>query len=168
MDAEWLEEDEALTALAESDDEEDEVPNFIHGEAQLQTINALNASLQQGLKAYPPISFQGIHRRYTPDVVVYPQRGAPREKASEAYRIEQTPPLLAMEIVSPAQTMYAMILKCAEMLDAGVEECWILEPSNETVTVCRKDTQFVRHRGAALSYAHCTQTLSVDALFDVP
>jgi Uma2 family endonuclease len=160
-------EEEPFVEFEELAQEEDEMPNLVHGELQTELIVTLRSALDKGYRTYAPISFQGMTKRYTPDVVVYPKRTAPRDKASLEYRVEQTPPLLAVEIISPAQTMYDMILKCAEMLESGVEECWIIEPSNETITVCRKDVQFVRHRGEMLEYALCTRVLSVDEIFDV-
>jgi len=151
----------------EAEEEDDEMPNFTHGELQTELILLLRSVLSEGYTALSPITFQGIARRYTPDVVVYPKRTTPRDKASREYRVEQTAPILAVEIISPDQTMFDMILKCSEMLASGVEECWIVEPSNETITVCRKDTQFVRHRGEVLEYALCTRSVTVDEIFDI-
>ncbi len=39
--------------------------------------------------------------------------------------------------------------------------------SGDTITVCRKDTQFVRHHGESLEYRLCTRPLTVDEIFDV-
>ncbi len=149
------------------EEDDDEMPNYTHGELQWQIVHALFAVLLPEYKALPPITFQGLYRKFTPDVVVYPKRTTPHDKASREYRVEQTPPLLAIEIISPDQTMFAMVQKCSEMLESGVEECWIIEPANDTITVCRKDTQFVRHRGESLEYRLCTRSLTVDEIFDV-
>ncbi|MFY7999576.1 MAG: hypothetical protein ACOVSW_13340 [Candidatus Kapaibacteriota bacterium] len=43
----------------------------------------------------------------------------------------------------------------------------MMKSSNETITVCRKDTQFVRHRGEVLEYSLCTRTISIDEIFDI-
>ena len=178
MDARLLEEnieedidenmdEDFFTALVEPDEEEDEMPNFTHGQLQTELIMLLRSALDKEYSAFAPITFQGAARRYTPDVVVYTKRGLARDKTDKNYTVEQTPPLLAVEIISPAQTMYNIILKCAEMLDSGVEECWIIEPANETITVCRAEAQFVRHRVEVIEYKLCKRSISVDELFDV-
>ena len=164
---ETLELEELDYIVHEAEEEDDEMPNYTHGELQTELLWLLRSILNSSYKALSPITFQGLYRKFTPDVVVYPKRTTPRDKTSREYRVEQTAPLLAVEIISPDQTMFDMILKCSEMLASGVEECWIVEPSNETITVCRKDTQFVRHRGEALEYRLCTQPLTVDEIFDV-
>jgi Uma2 family endonuclease len=164
MDTVELEEFNILEVLEEEDDE---MPNYRHGELQTELILLLRFVLRENYTSLSPITFQGMSRRYTPDVVVYPKRTTPHDKTSRDYRVEQTAPLLAVEIISPDQTMYDMVLKCSEMLASGVEECWIVEPANETVTVCRKDRQFVRHRGEVLEYALCTQPITVDEIFDI-
>jgi Uma2 family endonuclease len=147
--------------------EHDEILTFTHASIQSQVLHSLSTSLQTGFSVLLPVTFQGHGTCYTPDVVVYPKRTTPRDKASREYRVEQAPPLLAVEIISPDQTMFSMVQKCSEMLESSVEECWIIEPANETITVCRKDTQFVRHRGEVLECSLCTRPLTVDEIFDI-
>jgi Uma2 family endonuclease len=161
---ETLELEELDYLVHESEEEDDEMPSFTHGQIQLRLLNTLNSALEQKYEAYPPITFQGAKRRYTPDVAIFPKRVNTRQKT---YLVEKMPPLLAIEIISPGQTMMEMVFKCAEMLESGVKECWIAEPANDTVTVCREDTQFVRHRGESLEYSLCTRVLTVDEIFDV-
>jgi Uma2 family endonuclease len=161
---ETLELEEIDYIVHEFEEEDDEMPSFTHGQIQLRLLNTLNSTLEQRYEAYPPITFQGAKRRYTPDVVIFPKRVNSRQKT---YLVEKMPPLLAIESISPGQTMLEMVFKCAEMLESGVEECWIAEPANDTITVCRTDAQFVRHRGEVLEYALCTRSLTVDEIFDV-
>ncbi len=155
---------EEVDIAYETEEEEDEMPSFTHGQLQLRLLNTLNSLLEERYEAYPPITFQGAKRRYTPDVAIFPKRGYVRQKT---YLVEKIPPIFAVEIISPGQTMMEMVFKCEEMLESGVEECWIIEPANDTITVCRKDTQFVRHRGESLEYGLCTRPLTVDEIFDV-
>jgi Uma2 family endonuclease len=53
------------------------------------------------------------------------------------------------------------------MLASGVEECWIIEPANETVTVCRPGIIFALHKGEELQHEFLTRTIAVDEVFDV-
>ena len=75
--------------------------------------------------------------------------------------MELTPPIIAIEIISPRQTMGEMVKKCREMIASGVEECWIVEPANETVTVCRAGIVFALHRGEEFQHPLFMRTVAV-------
>jgi Uma2 family endonuclease len=162
-----LEEDEYdgyTEHIFEEDEEDDEMPNFVHGRLQFGLLQQCNSSLRENYMAYPPITFKGEAHRYTPDVVIYPRRTTP---LADEPVLERVPPIIAVEIISTGQTMSAMVKKCREMLANGVEECWILEPANETVTVCRAEHLFALHRGESIQQRLLTRPLSVDEMFDV-
>jgi Uma2 family endonuclease len=150
--------------LVSEDEEDDEMPNFAHGRLQTELLWIMRSRLQPDVAAYSPITFRGKSRRYTPDVVIYPKRNVP---LSEESTLELTPPILAVEIISPGQTMGEMVKKCREMIASGVEECWIIEPANETVTVCRAGMMFVLHRGEEIQHHLFTHTIVVDEVFNV-
>jgi Uma2 family endonuclease len=159
----FLVEEEQMLMLSE-DEEDDEMPNFSHGRLQFGLLEQCNRVLRSDVRAYPPITFRGKSRRYTPDVVIYPKRTTP---LTEENTIELTPPIIAVEIISPGQTMSEMVKKCREMLASGVEECWIIEAANETVTVCRPGIVFALHRGEGIQHPLLTQTIAVDEVFNV-
>jgi Uma2 family endonuclease len=50
------------------------------------------------------------------------------------------PPDLAVEIVSPSDTLYDVQEKVFEYLDAGTQLVWVIEPVGQTVTVYRSRT----------------------------
>jgi Uma2 family endonuclease len=156
--------DETLLFGSETDEE---IFTFEHSLLQTQLLLLLEGSLQQGWKALLRVTFQGTNNFYTPDVVVYPKRDRTSHGTSNHEPFERVPPVLAVEVLNPQESNAGTLLKCVEMLESGVEECWIVEPSNETVTVCRNDTRFVLHRGEVLEYSLCTRTISVDEIFDV-
>jgi Uma2 family endonuclease len=60
-----------------------------------------------------------------PDVVVL-RKGAPREK------ILKTPPLLAIEILSPEDSLRRTNVKAMEYLEFGIEHVWIIDPASRT------------------------------------
>jgi Uma2 family endonuclease len=143
-------------------DEEDEMPTFTHSYLQFRVIALLKQYLESHLDAQLPITFQGKTRRFTPDAVVYPKRENP---LVEEYSVEQMPPLLAVEITSPGQTIREMVAKCREMLDAGVQECWIIEPANQTITVCRSEQMHALHAGEMLESIVFAGGILVDDIF---
>jgi len=63
------------------------------------------------------------HRRFlVPDVCVL-RLGSPREK------ILTRPPLIAIEIMSPEDTIRRASTKAVEYLEFGVEHVWVIDPS---------------------------------------
>ncbi len=70
--------------------------------------------------------------RFTPDLCVYSKL----EMNYQEDVIRKTEsPLLAVEIVSPSQSMQDVVDKINDMLDAGVQSCWLVQPATETVSI---------------------------------
>jgi len=162
FDSDVVEEDER-DMLPHSDEDDDEMPTRAHAWIQFRLIILLNRYLQRDVEALPPITFQGIDRKFTPDVVV-----CMKENISFTEEIfPSAPPLLAVEIISLGQTMRDMVNTCQSMIASGVEECWIVEPANETVTVCTAERRFALHAGEMLTYHRLQMPLRVDDVFAV-
>jgi Uma2 family endonuclease len=147
-----------------SEEEEDEMPNIMHSLLQLAILELLRLSLFQDFKAVPPTTFQGLTRQYIPDVSVYDV-----SSVAAFIVLEETapPPFWAVEVISPGQTLRDMIKKCQGMIESGVEECWIVEPANESITVCTKERRFVRHEGEVLTNRFLREPLRVEDIFRV-
>jgi Uma2 family endonuclease len=71
-----------------------------------------------------------------PDVAFLSQEHIP-ENERQASSI---PPDLAVEIVSPSDTLYDVQEKAFEYLNAGTQLVWVIEPVGQTVTVYRSRT----------------------------
>lgn len=145
-----------------SEEDDDEMPTRIHGYLQFQILLLLRELLKTDYKASPPVTFKGLTQRYTPDVSVY--HTSPKSLFANT-AADELPPLVAIEIISPGQTIGDMVKKCEGMIASGVEECWIVEPANESITVCTKDRRFVRHEGEVLTNRFLREPLTVEAIF---
>lgn len=158
--------DDVLEAETEyhidSEEEDDEMPPRIHGYLQFQILLLLKELLKDSFKPSPPITFKGVTQRYTLDVSIC--HAAPIRLLTNPAS-DEIPPLLAIEIISPGQTISAMVKKCEGMIASGVEECWIVEPANESITVCTKERRFVRHEGEVLTNRFLREPLTVEAIF---
>ena len=75
-----------------------------------------------GVEVYPELRTQTQARRFrVPDVLV--MRGG-----DQFERYVTTPPLIAIEILSPEDTLRAMQEKAAEYRQFGIEYIWIIDP----------------------------------------
>jgi Uma2 family endonuclease len=75
-----------------------------------------------GVEVYPELRTQTQARRFrVPDVLVM-------RKSDQFERYVKTPPLIAVEILSPEDTLRAMQEKAAEYRQFGIEYIWIIDP----------------------------------------
>jgi Uma2 family endonuclease len=56
------------------------------------------------------------------------------------------PPDLAIEVVSPGDTLSEALAKIDEWLTAGTISVWLIDPQNRTIDVYRPGGQVIRHR----------------------
>jgi Uma2 family endonuclease len=91
--------------------------------------------IEWGVEVFPELRTQTQSRRFrVPDVLV--------TRAGEKFeRYITQPPLIAIEILSPEDTLSAMQAKAAEYRDFGIENIWIIDPAARLV---------YRYTGAAL------------------
>lgn len=72
----------------------------------------------------------------TPDLSVYPKMEI--DFTQDQVRMTE-PPLLAVEIESPTQSTQDLVDKARQMIEAGTQSCWIVQPSLQTITVLTGD-----------------------------
>jgi Uma2 family endonuclease len=75
-----------------------------------------------------------------PDISVYKREKANYGKKKDTVRVEDLP-LLAIEILSPTQTIDSLYDKAETYLRAGVKSVWIVQPMAHTVTVMTDITE---------------------------
>lgn len=70
--------------------------------------------------------------RVTPDLCVYPKM----EVNFQEDEVRMTePPLVAVEILSPTQPQQEVVDRINDVLDAGVESCWLVRPATESIAI---------------------------------
>jgi Uma2 family endonuclease len=74
--------------------------------------------------------------RVTPDLCVYPKMKMNFQE--DEVRMTE-PPLLAVEILSPTQPQQDVMDRINDMLDAGVDSCWLVQPATESITIFTGD-----------------------------
>ncbi|TAE26904.1 MAG: Uma2 family endonuclease [Candidatus Kapaibacterium sp.] len=147
-------------------DEEKAMPSLIHGWIQKRLMNILDRVIQRGYAVLPPITFKVTEKGYAPDICVY----AANELHLDVIDVNPTlniAPILAVEIVSISQGMVEIIRKANEMMKAGVETCWVIEPAAGIVIVCTAKGRVSLHAGEFLHHPLLSDPISIDEIFDL-
>ena len=84
----------------------------------------------------PDTGFQVGDRFLIPDIAFISTDNRPTDR-SKAFKV---PPDLAVEVVSPSDTLNRIQEKVFAYLEAGTQLVWLLEPRSKTVTVYRSET----------------------------
>lgn len=91
----------------------------------LTVLFAINR-IPWGVEVFPELRTQTQSRRFRiPDVLVV-------RSGDKFERYVTSPPLIAIEILSPEDTLRAMQAKAAEYRAFGVEQVWIIDPEPRT------------------------------------
>ena len=74
----------------------------------------------------------GAPRVRIPDLCVVPDDGTIHEK------VRTTPPLLAIEILTPEDRMNRVMRRLDDLLDMGVGNLWVIDPAEHTAFTCSR------------------------------
>ena len=114
-------------------------PTMEHGRIGVNIIVLLHPHVKANKlgKVYSiETTFQVGKSGRKPDVAFLSQEHIPEDERQAS----SIPPDLAVEIVSPSDTLYDVQEKAFEYLDAGTQLVWVVEPVGQTVTVYRSRT----------------------------
>jgi Uma2 family endonuclease len=109
-------------------------------------------------------------RSTVPDIAVYRWGRIPRDRRGRLVNDVTIPPDIAVEIVSPDQSLRELIAKCRWYVANGVRIALILDPDDSTIRDFRPDAEpVVLRAGDVLDLSDVLPgfTLDVGSLFDV-
>lgn len=107
------------------------MPSVNHSLTQTALIKAL-LRYDDNYRIMSELTLELGELRITPDICVYPRF----EVDFTQDRVRMTePPLLAVEIESPSQSTQEQVDKARQMINAGTQAVWIVQPSLQTITV---------------------------------
>ncbi len=86
-------------------------------------------------------------RSYVPDLAVYLWDRIPVDDKGELFNDAPEPPDVAVEIVSPEQSVTALIRKCLWYVENGVKAALIVDPMDRTVLLFRAGLPYRAHQG---------------------
>jgi Uma2 family endonuclease len=88
-------------------------------------------------RAFPELRTTFGGRSYVPDIAVYRWERIPVDEAGEVANDFVEPPDIAVEIVSPEQSVNALIRRCLWYVANGVSVALLVDPADRSVVVFR-------------------------------
>ncbi len=85
---------------------------------------------------FTELSLEINAKEYKPDVCAYPLEYNLSSLARDVLKVQEMP-LLAIEVLSPRQSIETIMEKFDLYFQAGVKSCWLVIPSAHTVSVYR-------------------------------
>ena len=99
-------------------------------------------------EAYPELRTVYGGAAYVPDVSVYRSERIPRDAAGEIADVFAEPPDIAIEIVSPRQSVVALVRRSVWYVDNGVRVALVVDPEDRSVLIFRAGQATRAARGA--------------------
>ena len=114
-------------------------PTMEHGEISTNVVWYLQSHVREnqlGRVYTAETTFRLGERAVKPDAAFVTAARLPENRRKSSSQ----PPDLAVEVVSPSDTLYGVAEKAVDYLDAGTRLVWVIEPVTKTVTVYRSRT----------------------------
>jgi len=106
-------------------------PSYQHSYVQVNLIAALKALPQFSVFSELSLDIQG--KEYVPDICVYAKR-AVHFGEKDILRMTEMP-IVAMEIMSPSQSVQDALTKIETYLTVGVKSCWLVFPTATSLNI---------------------------------
>lgn len=107
-------------------------PSEVHGYIQSGLIFEIGSVHEDKYNLFSELSLNLNGWNSVPDIAIYPKRKINfREDRIEV----TTPPLCAIEILSPSQSLQELVNKASNYFQHGVKSCWLVIPSLENIYV---------------------------------
>ena len=110
-----------------------------HGDISMNLISLLNSYVREnqlGRVYMPDTGFRVGERVLMPDIAFLSNEHIPDDRS----KASPVPPDLAVEVVSPSDTLRRVEEKVFAYLEAQTQLVWVLSPTFKTVTVYRSET----------------------------
>jgi Uma2 family endonuclease len=116
-----------------------DMPSRFHARVQSNLAHAFY-QFKSKYDCYTELSIVLQGKEMVVDVCLYP--AAPLDLQSEDEVYVTTPPVVAVEILSPKQYLTDLTKKCKDFFAAGVQSYWLVVPALASVYVYESTTQF--------------------------
>ncbi len=124
-------------------------PKGKHGRLQAELANRLGqvAHATGSVVVFTElrVTFEGVSR--VPDLAVYRRDRVPLDETGEIANDFLLPPDIAIEIVSPEQSVNSLVRRCLWYVDHGVSVALLVDPKDASVLIFRADQLPAVRRG---------------------
>lgn len=116
-------------------------PKGRHSRLQARLSDLINRFGEPGkiAAAFPELRTTFAGRSYVPDVAVYRWDRIPVDEAGQVANDFFAPPDIAVEIVSPEQSVNALVRRCLWYVANGVQVALLVDPADQSVLAFRPD-----------------------------
>jgi Uma2 family endonuclease len=117
-------------------------PKRQHSALQAALVKLLDgfAEPKKLARVFPELRVTIGTASYVPDLAVYRWDGIPRNADGELTNDPPEPPAIAAEIVSPEQSVTALVRKCVWYVNHGVLIAVLVDPEDRSVLAFRADS----------------------------
>jgi Uma2 family endonuclease len=124
-------------------------PKGRHSTLQAELVERINrvARPRRSARAWPELRTTFAGNSYVPDLIVYRAARIPRTAAGEIPDDVRTAPDIAVEIVSPRQSVTALVRRCLWYVANGVAVALLVDPGDRSVIVFRPGGRTAALRG---------------------
>lgn len=136
------------------------MPGPEHAYCQLNLGSEFKKS--QGYVALSELNLELDGRKTVPDICVYDKSDW---NSIRHLTWVTLPPRIAVEIISPSQTIEEMTGKINDLLAAGVPSVWLLLPFARVITIFQKDAPLISCTSGVLTDPVSDISVDVDAVF---
>ena len=140
------------------------MPSKLHSIAQTNLTIALSDYRPQ-YQVLSELTLRLNDLDVTPDLVVY--RDLAVDFSIDDVRVTD-PPLIAIEIASPTQGMQDLVDKIRDLLDHGVQSCWLVLPPLKTITLFTEGMESKTYADGTVTDPVTDIAVDLDAVFATP
>ena len=115
------------------------MPSFNHGSIQANLIGEFQSRYKKRYRTVSELSLDLSDWPSVPDISLY-QR-APLDLQNDVVATTE-PPLCAIEIISPSQSLSELTAKARQYFAHGVQSCWLVLPPLGNIYVYSSPTQY--------------------------
>ncbi len=108
------------------------MPSKLHSRIQIRLATLLEINYGTKYNMFSELSLALAEWASVPDLAIYP---AVEIDFSEDETQITTPPLCAIEILSPSQSFYELIAKADKYFQHGLQSCWLVIPVLKNIYV---------------------------------
>ncbi|MFB6098911.1 MAG: Uma2 family endonuclease [Salinibacter sp.] len=140
------------------------VPSKLHSVVQTN-LTGLFLQYRPRLQVLSELTLELDDRELTPDLSVYAELEV--DFTHDELRMAE-PPLLAVEIASPTQSVQDLVDKIRFLIGHGVQTCWLVQPPLRTITVFTEGMESTTYDQGSVTDPVTEIEVDVDEVFATP